>query len=319
MKTSRIIITLIALIIVGWAVVFLVSNPETFTPFLNALLMIILPIGLGIYFARKLGADWNTYAVGAATWGITFILHLIFNAWVLNPLMANLGLSTNTAGMPLLWTGILLGLAAGVFEETGRYLVYARFLPKARRWSEGLMLGAGHGGFESMFFGAWALYIFLQMVVLKDASTEQLSVMVSPEAVESTMGQISIYWNSPWYEMLLGSLERVSAIVIHLSMSLLVLKAFRDKNILWFFASILWHTLTNAVAVYSVVTWGPYMTELLLFVIALFSLGIIFLLQKKNPDLEEEINVDTLPPAPILSTPQKVNLSTENLDDSRYD
>ena len=319
MKTSRIIITGIALIVVGWGVVFLFSNPGTFPPFLNALLMIILPIGLGIYIARKLGADWNTYAVGAVTWGITFILHIVFNAWVLNPIMENLGLSTNSTGMSLVWTGVLLGLAAGVFEETGRDLVYARFLPKTRKWSEGLMLGAGHGGFESMFFGAWALYIFLQMVVLKDSSPEQLSALVSPEAMEATARQIAVYWNAPWYEMLLGSIERVNAIIIHLAMSLLVLNAFRKKNILWFLASILWHTLTNAVAVYSVVAWGPYVTELLLFVIALLSIGIIYLLQKGDPDPEEKMIDNPAPPEPVLSTPQEVNITTENLDDSRYD
>jgi len=181
------------------------------------------------------------------------------------------------------------------------------------------MLGAGHGGFESMFFGAWALYIFLQMVVLKDSSPEQLSALVSPEAMEATARQIAVYWNAPWYEMLLGSIERVNAIIIHLAMSLLVLNAFRKKNILWFLASILWHTLTNAVAVYSVVAWGPYVTELLLFVIALLSIGIIYLLQKGDPDPEEKMIDNPAPPEPVLSTPQEVNITTENLDDSRYD
>ena len=134
--------------------------------------------------------------------------------------------------------------------------------------------------------------------------------------IASVLGSALGYYLS---EMLLGSIERVNAIIIHLAMSLLVLNAFRKKNILWFLASILWHTLTNAVAVYSVVVWGPYVTELLLFVIALLSIGIILILQKRDPDPEEKMHVELPPPVPILSTPQEVNITTENLDDSRYD
>ncbi len=319
MKTSRLIITLVTLVILVWILVFLAANPTAIPPFLNAILMIAAPIYLGIYLARKYRVDWNIYAVGVATWGVTFILHLIFNAWVLNPIMGNLGLSTATRGIPLLWTGILLGLAAGVFEETGRYLVYARFLPKARKWSEGLMLGAGHGGFESMFFGAWGLYIFLQMVVLKDSSPEQLAAMVSPENVDLAIAQIGVYWNAPWHEMLLVSFERINAIIIHLSMSLMVLAAFRRKNILWFLASVLWHTLTNAIAVYSLITWGALTTEALLVLIALLSFGIIVVLIRRYPEPKELIPEEALPPIPALSTPEKVILTTEKLDDSRYD
>jgi uncharacterized membrane protein YhfC len=319
MKTSRWIITAIALLILVLVAVFLISNPKAIPPLLGAIIMLAAPIYLGVLIAKKLGADWNIYAVGAATWGITFVLHLVFNAWVLEPIMENLGLSTATTGMSLLWTGVLLGLAAGVFEETGRYLVYARFLPNTRKWSEGLMLGAGHGGFESIFFGAWVLYIFLQMVVLKESSPGQLAVLVSPEKLEVTMAQIAVYWNTPWYEMFLGSFERINAIVIHLSMSLMVLAAFRRKNILWFFASVLWHTITNAVAVYSVVTWGALTTEGLLFLIALLSIGIIIALQRRYPEPKELVSEEPLPPTPLLSTPEKVILTTEKLDDSRYD
>ena len=181
------------------------------------------------------------------------------------------------------------------------------------------MLGAGHGGFEAIFFGALALYTFLQMVVLKDTSPEQLAVMVSPEKVEITLAQINMYWNAAWYDQLLGSFERINAIIIHLSMSLMVLNAFRRKNFLWFIASILWHTLTNAFAVYSMVTWGPYTTEGILFVIAMLSIGIIIALQRHDPDPEEELPGGPLPPAPILSTPKKVTITTEKLDESRYE
>lgn len=319
MKKSKILITGIALFALAWITVFLLSSPETIPPLLNALLMVGIPIFLGVYFFRKLGAEWNTYAVGAATWGITFVLHLVFNAWVLNPFMETMGFSVTSSGLALVWTGILLGLAAGIFEETGRYVVYARFLPKARTWTEGLMLGAGHGGFEAIFFGALGLYTFLQMIVLKDLPPGQLSALVTPDKLDITLAQISIFWGTPWYDHLLGSLERISAIVIHLSMSLMVLNAVRKKNILWFFVSILWHTLTNALAVYSMTTWGAYVTEGILILLAIFSIGIIFFLQRSDPDTQEILGSDPQPPAPLLSTPEKVIITKEKLDESRYE
>jgi uncharacterized membrane protein YhfC len=46
-----------------------------------------------------------------------------------------------------------LGLSAGFFEESARYVVYRWWARDARTWSQGLMLGAGHGGIESILLG----------------------------------------------------------------------------------------------------------------------------------------------------------------------
>ncbi|HHH82625.1 MAG TPA: YhfC family intramembrane metalloprotease, partial [Chloroflexi bacterium] len=58
-----------------------------FFHFLNALLMILLPLGLAIYLTRRFGLDWGLFGVGAVSFISSQVLHLPFNAWVLNPFL----------------------------------------------------------------------------------------------------------------------------------------------------------------------------------------------------------------------------------------
>ena len=59
---------------------------------------------------------------------------------------------------------VFLGLSAGVFEETARYLTYRFWAKDARSWSRGLMLGAGHGGSEAILVGALAAVNFVALL-----------------------------------------------------------------------------------------------------------------------------------------------------------
>ena len=53
-------------------------------------------------------------------------------------------------GISLLLNAIILGLLAGLFEETARYILFKFILPKARTWREGILVGLGHGGAEAV-------------------------------------------------------------------------------------------------------------------------------------------------------------------------
>ena len=119
---------------------------------LNGLLMIGLPLALGAFLARRLGVGWRLFWIGAVTFVASQVVHL--------PL--NIGLTRVAAGgylpkPPAEWklaaNAAILGLTAGLCEETARYLVYRWWLKSARTWRDGLMFGAGHGGIEAMIFG----------------------------------------------------------------------------------------------------------------------------------------------------------------------
>ncbi|MBL6966545.1 MAG: hypothetical protein ISR60_08305, partial [Anaerolineales bacterium] len=76
---------------------------------------------------------------------------------------------------------------------------------------------------------------------------------------------------------------------------------------------IVWHALFDAVAVYAVRVWGVYPTELILFVMAGFAVGLIFLL-RDQPGVE----IPPDEPRPPQSESAEPVLSVENLEESKF-
>ena len=62
--------------------------------FLNPLLMIALGLGLGVFFGRRLGAEWRLFGIGAVTFIASQVFHIPFNGRALTPALATLGLNT---------------------------------------------------------------------------------------------------------------------------------------------------------------------------------------------------------------------------------
>ena len=113
--------------------------------------MIALPILLWIYFTRKFALSWKLVLAGALTFIASQVLHI--------PLV--FGMSSFLQTLPLLVNAIILGLLAGCFEETARYILFKYILKTARSWKEGLLVGLGHGGSEAMLLGLLAAVSFV--------------------------------------------------------------------------------------------------------------------------------------------------------------
>ncbi len=279
----------------------------------NALLMIAMPLALGVYLFRKLGAEWHLFGIGAVTFVASQVFHIPFNAWVLNPVMERLGLDLDVPAQ-LAIIAILLGLSAGVFEEVARYIVYRFWLieKRDRTWSSALMFGAGHGGIEALILGVLVIYGFVQLFALKDASLEAI---IPVDQLEITRAHVALFWSAPWYAAILGAVERAATLCFHLSAAVLVLQAFTRKNILWLLLAIGWHTAVDALAVFASQTWSIYVTELLIVGAGLFGLAIIFLLREppSKPDDAPPIEIETSSVEIESQAP-----SLDNLEDSRY-
>ncbi len=318
MKSSRYIFTGLAAIIVVWLLAYLFSNPETIPPFLNGALMMGIPLLVGIWFARKMGVGWGVYGLGALTFVASQVLHIPFNSYLLNPWLARIGVEATSTGWRLALAGVALGLSAGLFEETARYIVYRRWMKTTRTWKNGLMLGAGHGGIEAMLFGALVMYVFLQMIVLRNVSPEAFPALVGADKVEATRLYMAAYWGAPWYAALLGAVERGAAIILQISLSVIMLQVFTRNNRIWYWAAVLWHTFINFASLLAIQAWGAYWTEALLWGFALVSIGIIFALRQDEPPAEELVELPP-PPLPVPAVADKQPLTTEEIEESRYD
>ena len=277
---------------------------------INYALMILIPIVVAIFIRRRTGAPWRLFFIGAVTFIASQVLHIPFNAVVLRSGL----LSTDTT----VWSSLIiyaafLGLSAGVFEETARYLTYRFWAKDARSWSRGLMLGAGHGGIEAILVGALAAVNFVALLAAVNNETT-MNVLPADQRslVTNALAQIM---DAPTGTLLLGAVERVFAITAHLAMSLLVLQVFLRRNIAWLFASIGFHTLLNMVAVIAASRLSPFATEGIIGLFALLALVIIFRLRTPEPEPAPE--PEALPP-PADAAALDLRPTDDALDRSRY-
>ncbi len=278
--------------------------------YLNAALMIAMPLILARFIAVRRGAGWGLFGIGAAAFVLSQVGHIPFN-WLVLQRLGWLPADT-TVRSNLIVLALFLGLSAGIFEESARYLAYRYWATKARSWGRGLMLGAGHGGIEAIILG---VLVALNIAVLARMRDGPLINVVPEDQLPLVKAQIEATFSAPWHLIILGAVERLFALCFHLAASLLVLQVFLRGQLRWLLASILWHTILNATAVIAVSTWNPYVTEGLVGLLALGSLGIVFWLKRPEP---EPSPLEPLPEAGPVR-PVDVPLTAERLDRSRYE
>jgi uncharacterized membrane protein YhfC len=116
---------------------------------IQLLVSFLFPIGLLIYLRKKQLFSWKPFGVG--------ILVFIVFSQILERVLHALMIDAN--GTSLKWTDsvflfvLYATLAAGIFEELGRYFSFKWMLKNNREYKDGLSFGLGHGGIEAMLIG----------------------------------------------------------------------------------------------------------------------------------------------------------------------
>jgi len=286
---------------------------------LNALLMIGMPVALGVWLARKTRAPWSLFGIGAITFIGSQVVHLPLNAG-LTALFKVIWPSAQPQPWHIPFNAVVLGLTAGLCEETARYIGYRWMARKARAWRDALMLGAGHGGAESIVLGLLAGVSFVSLAAARqmDLAAQGLT----GERLALAQQQIAAYWSAPWYLALMGAVERLFAIVIQVSLAVIVLQAFTRNDWRWLVVAIGYHLVVDGIAVVGLQSgWPALVIEATVAVMALVSLAIIRGLRPRGKPL--------IPPeAPPVSTPGASEVSRpesrreadvrDQLDRSRY-
>jgi uncharacterized membrane protein YhfC len=270
-----------------------------------------MPVGLTIYLTRKFKQGWRLFWIGAATFVFSQALHIPFNALV-SPVMNQFGFIALPLVLQNLLMSVFLGLSAGIFEEISRFIMYRWWAKDARSWGSGLLAGAGHGGIEAIILGLLALYGYIQMLIARGVD---ISTLVTPDRVEVAKAQIQAYWSAPWYATLLGALERLFAIPIQLTCSILVLQAFTRKRFWWVGLAILFHAFIDGIAVFaSQIGLSVLNIEGIVGFFALVGIIIVFSLQQ--PELAADTVSISVIPLDFKMAP--LEESKENLDETRY-
>ncbi len=180
-----------------------------------------LPIALFIYSKKKLQARTAPFFIGC---GVFVVMVILLESLAHNLILGSTG--TAITGSPLLYA-LYGGLMAALFEETGRY-VAMRFFVKPLDFDNAFMYGVGHGGIEAMILIGLSMIsnIVSSAMINSGAMAASLAAMDADTAAK-TVVSLSALWQTPSAYFFLGGLERVIAITLHISLSLLVFRAVR--------------------------------------------------------------------------------------------
>jgi uncharacterized membrane protein YhfC len=281
-----------------------------FAHLLNGLLMIAMPVGLAIYLTNRWKLGGRIWWIGAATFVLSQVGHIPFN-WVVGKLLNQTGMVAWSPIAQLIFNAVFLGVSAGIFEEGARYLAMRWWAKDTRSWHRGVLFGAGHGGAEAIILGAITLYAFFQLAALRNAD---LSKLVPATQLAQAQSQVQTYWSATWYASMLGALERFFTIPCQIAMAVLVMQVFTRKNLSWLFAAIGYHALIDGVAVVGQKYLSALSLEGVVGVFAILSVAIIFLLRQPEPP---EV-IPPAGPAAVVTLPEPVQESSENLEKTRY-
>ena len=246
----------------------------------NAFLGIAVPAALALYLVRKHHAKSSTVVIGAATF---FLFALVLESILHQVVLKGPHGSAITGNK--YWYALYGGLAAGLFEETGRFLSM-KFLMKKEPSTTvpALAYGAGHGGAEMiLIFGLTMISNLIMAILINTGQTEMLFAKIPVDAGAQLQAQLDQLQNVAAGSWLLGLWERFSALILHLGLSVLVWMAVRKGGKwLWLFpAAILLHALVDAGAVLLQKSVGMIPLELIVTAEALAVAAIAFLLAKK--------------------------------------
>lgn len=214
-------------------------------------LLIIQVVGLILLIAalwwvtkRRLGYRWATLGWGALAWPLSQIARMI----VATPILIALGNVLDPAALATA-SVVLMVLFSGVFEETARWLVLRFWAKTARQWRDGVGFGLGHGGIEAVLRLVYTAITSAILLTNQEHFLSLAEMSGQNEAVAAVQQQIDDLAHLTLPLVTLSWYERALAIAFHVAMTLLILRAVRERKWqLWLLAVVL-HSSCNAMAV----------------------------------------------------------------------
>lgn len=258
----------------------MVSDLSIMGMIFSVFIAILVPVGLSIILYVRFRYQISFLLVGILAFvisqGIRTALLLLFSSaeWYRY-------LSGN-----LLFAIFIGGVTAGLFEESARYGGFHIQKKKQPQWADAVAFGIGHGGIEAIL-----------LVGLSQVSNLVLGYMINSGMFDTQIApalgdQADIIRNqlvetSPELFFISG-MERISAISLHVFLSVLVCLSVKNKKPLLLLLAVVLHTVFNTPAVfYSFGYLNIYVVEgLLALVGGLMLIGTICL----QPRLDKQVN-----------------------------
>ncbi len=199
--------------------------------FAESMFALLFPILLLVLWKKRTGASVTPFFVGAAV----FFLFAMVLEQVLHTICLGIfsGIRSNPAAYILYG-----GFAAGIFEETGRFLAF-RLMKKHIGRENAVTYGIGHGGMEAMLLVGVNMLLYGVCALMMNAGGAEALSIFGTEAQAALPGLLqsltaeSCFW---------GTMERLAAIGLHIGLSVFVFAAVHQPGKLWLYpAAVLLH------------------------------------------------------------------------------
>ncbi len=250
--------------------------------FVGGLLALIIPLAAAVIFKLK---NRETWLPGVFIGAGTFIVFAMILERLLHLVM-----------MPLVQGNVLLtcvygALAAGIFEETGRFVAYKTLMRKHYSTKNAVYMGIGHGGFEAiLLLGINFISFAFSALAVNAVGTEQfiqMSTNGNAELAETLRLQLESIADIGVVTTVQALYERIVAMTFHVCMSVVVYKAVSQRGKVWLYpTAVALHALLDApAAMYQtgVITSIPATHAIM----TVFAAAVVFgtvMLAKKLPD-----------------------------------
>lgn len=247
------------------------------------LLCVFLPIVLLILWKIKTKAKISSFFIGAAT----FIVFALILESIFHNIMFKFLPILNTSKVAYCIYG---GLAAGLFEETGRFLAMKFVMKKYLDKSNSIMYGIGHGGIESIILVGVSEINNLIMIASVNAGLLPTIMESIPVNLRTTYyEQIKQLWEMPSSTFYAAGVERIGAIMLHIGLSFIVYMAIKDKKPAYYILAVFLHMLLDTAVAFLSGYLGMAALETITIVYAILVLGFAIYKYRKETSVIESV------------------------------
>lgn len=243
------------------------------------LVSILLPIVLAIIIRKKTKAWIPSLFIGA---GVMIVFALILESIVHRIVFRVTG---DAITGNLLIYALYGGLAAGVFEEGGRFIAMKTLMKKHLRKENALMYGVGHGGAEAILLvGVTMVSNLIVAAMINSGSIYSMFATMSDAEKEIAIKQISPLWTTPSGDFFLAGAERIIAIALQICLSYLVYRAVRGKKPILLITAIILHALCDGITVIVARLYSTYIAEAVILAMVVILVVLTVFMYRKESD-----------------------------------
>lgn len=233
--------------------------------------------GLILVYRKRTGVAAKPVIIGAIGFVvITQVLEKVLHLVVVTAF-------PNYADHPVLW-GLYGGLAAGTFEEIGRFLLFAWLLKKYHDYKGGISFGIGWGGIEAVL-----------LMLLMMGTNIAYAVLINSGTFESTLGaqipadQVAAIKDTILNQgisfYLLSAVERFFAAFLQIAFSLWVLIGVVKKKFSYVIYALLIHAAIDFPLVFAQTGYFTNMWVIEGYLAIIFLVSLV-LIKKARPHLQ---------------------------------